>query len=130
MVDPFSIIKRHFKGGEKQPVEKVIRNLFNAVNSIDDIWTRTAANRDIVNLAELAEAVGSFNKDLPFKQGQSPFVREMQAAADAVRKERDDSLEQFTKIRGEESFPEMFSAKQEATQEADEAIKKLRSVWM
>tara|TARA_R100000654_G_scaffold60172_2_gene86972 strand:- start:5760 stop:23834 length:18075 start_codon:yes stop_codon:yes gene_type:complete len=124
MVDPFSIIKRHFKGGEKQPVEKVIRNIFNAVNSIDDIWTRTAANRDIVNLAELAEAVGSFNKDLPFEQGQSPFVREMQAAADAVRKERDDSLEQFTKIRGEESFPEMFSAKQEATQEADEAIKK------
>ena len=33
-------------------------------------------------------------------------------------------LDQFTKIRGEESFPEMFSAKQEATQEADEAIKK------
>ena len=126
MVDPFSIIKRHFKGGEKQPVEKVIRNLFNAVNSIDDIWTRTAANRDIVNLAELAEAVGSFNidpsKDLPFKQGQSPFVREMRAAADAVRKERDDSLEQFTKIRGEESFPEMFSEKKKAEENVTEEL--------
>ena len=33
-------------------------------------------------------------------------------------------LDQFTKIRGEESFPEMFSAKQEATAKADDAIKK------
>lgn len=39
-------------------------------------------------------------------------------------------LDQFTKIRGEESFPEMFSAKQEATAKADDAIKKLRSAWM
>ena len=112
-VDPLSIIKRHFKGGEKRPVSSVLKNLSDAVSSLplqDQGW----ASADLKNLGELAIAIGA---------DVSPEMLDLLVRREAEWRFRfNDDLNQYTKIRGDETFSEMNAAKQEATDKANEAI--------